>query len=272
MLDPLLVIACCAGLSLTLSYFSLGYYKVPHNNTTTSQLQVETDSDGDDITSSKKNRKRRVLIVTAHPDDECMFFGPTILHFTKEEKALVYLLCLSPGNYYGLGKVRRSELWNSCQMLGINCENIMLYRCDDLPDDPTIMWPTVRTANIVNQHLHALDIDMVITFDDYGVSGHINHSSIHYAIEHLVSECLLPQACEAYSLDSVNLLRKYSALLDVPLSYFSSSFALTIRDQQSSTLKKAMKCHATQYTWFRKLYMMFSRYVLINTLSRINVE
>lgn len=42
---------------------------------------------------------RRVLIVTAHPDDECMFFGPTILTLTQRQKpCTVYLLCLSNGS------------------------------------------------------------------------------------------------------------------------------------------------------------------------------
>lgn len=40
---------------------------------------------------------RRVLIVTAHPDDECMFFGPTILSLAKRPNCTVYLLCLSNG-------------------------------------------------------------------------------------------------------------------------------------------------------------------------------
>lgn len=40
---------------------------------------------------------RRVLIVIAHPDDESMFFGPTILSLTKRTNCQVYLLCLSNG-------------------------------------------------------------------------------------------------------------------------------------------------------------------------------
>lgn len=40
---------------------------------------------------------RRVLIVTAHPDDECMFFGPTILSLAKRSNCTIYLLCLSNG-------------------------------------------------------------------------------------------------------------------------------------------------------------------------------
>ena len=38
----------------------------------------------------------RALIVTAHPDDECMFFAPTIIRLV-ELNATVRLLCLSAG-------------------------------------------------------------------------------------------------------------------------------------------------------------------------------
>lgn len=38
----------------------------------------------------------RALLVTAHPDDECMFFAPAVLKLT-DSNAAVYLLCLSSG-------------------------------------------------------------------------------------------------------------------------------------------------------------------------------
>lgn len=40
----------------------------------------------------------RALLVTAHPDDECMFFAPTVLQLV-ESQAAVYLLCLSTGRF-----------------------------------------------------------------------------------------------------------------------------------------------------------------------------
>lgn len=46
---------------------------------------------------------RRVLLVIAHPDDECMFFGPTVLNFTANEHCTLYLLCLSTGNVASYG-------------------------------------------------------------------------------------------------------------------------------------------------------------------------
>jgi len=42
----------------------------------------------------------RVLFVTAHPDDECMFFAPTILFLTRSGQYDVFLLCLSSGDCY----------------------------------------------------------------------------------------------------------------------------------------------------------------------------
>jgi N-acetylglucosaminylphosphatidylinositol deacetylase len=54
-----------------------------------------------------KNRKERsaakILFVIAHPDDECMFFGPAITSLTKPnekknaERKNIFLLCLSDG-------------------------------------------------------------------------------------------------------------------------------------------------------------------------------
>jgi N-acetylglucosaminylphosphatidylinositol deacetylase len=37
-----------------------------------------------------------VLLVTAHPDDEAMFFAPTI-HTLLQQGASVHILCLSNG-------------------------------------------------------------------------------------------------------------------------------------------------------------------------------
>lgn len=42
-------------------------------------------------------RNRRILIVIAHPDDECMFFAPTILNLRQCGQYDLYLLCLSSG-------------------------------------------------------------------------------------------------------------------------------------------------------------------------------
>ena len=48
---------------------------------------------------SKAGSKTKVLFVTAHPDDEVMFFSPTILnHIADPNKYEVFILCLSTGS------------------------------------------------------------------------------------------------------------------------------------------------------------------------------
>lgn len=45
---------------------------------------------------NKEFHGKNVLFVTAHPDDECMFFAPIILQLAR--CAQVYLLCICTGN------------------------------------------------------------------------------------------------------------------------------------------------------------------------------
>lgn len=89
------------------------------------------------FTSSSRN-PLNILVLTAHPDDECMFFAPTILALTGsstlnepdapssaleeggiEQHRKVFSLCLSSGNADGLGEIRKRELAGSLDVLGI---------------------------------------------------------------------------------------------------------------------------------------------------------
>lgn len=84
----------------------------------------------------------RVLLLTAHPDDEAMFFGPTLLALASasppgeapidlqdhsqavlsipKPKLEVFSLCLSTGNADGLGNVRAAELEASLDIFGVS--------------------------------------------------------------------------------------------------------------------------------------------------------
>jgi LmbE family N-acetylglucosaminyl deacetylase len=64
--------------------------------------------------------QRRVALVVAHPDDEAMFFTPTIASLRAQQCA-IFVLCLSTGNFYGLGATRRREMQASCSdVLGVD--------------------------------------------------------------------------------------------------------------------------------------------------------
>lgn len=135
---------------------------------------------------------KRVLLIIAHPDDECMFFGPTIFNLLKVEKCVVYLLCLSTGANYGMGKIRKNELYKACRVLGIREENIIIQNHTLLPDAMDVNWPIDLVSQIVLHQVETYDIDTLLTFDRHGVSRHLNHCSIYYAIANLCMNKQLP--------------------------------------------------------------------------------
>lgn len=96
------------------------------------------------------------------------------------------------GVNYGMGKTRKRELYNACNVLGIREENIMIHNHTNMPDCIKTPWPTELVAKIVLKQIEQYSIDTVITFDKYGISRHPNHSSIYYAIAYLFVETTLP--------------------------------------------------------------------------------
>ncbi|CAH1382382.1 hypothetical protein MTP99_006356 [Tenebrio molitor] len=214
----------------------------------------------------------RVLFVIAHPDDECMFFGPTVLNFTKQNHCRVYLMCLSTGKNYGMGTVRKHELYKSCQMLGIDPSCIIVHNHSNLPDQMEAKWPIELVARLILNHIETYNINTLVTFDKHGVSYHLNHCSIYYAIAHLSIEKKLPCDCSVYVLETVNVLRKYWLLLDIPISFLLSRIRYLVTTTDRALIHKAMKQHRSQLVWFRRLYMLFSRYMLINSLQLMELS
>ncbi|XP_072209301.1 N-acetylglucosaminyl-phosphatidylinositol de-N-acetylase [Excalfactoria chinensis] len=208
----------------------------------------------------------RALLVTAHPDDEVMFFAPTLLRLGKAGARLA-VLCCSAGNYYSQGEIRKKELEQSCCLLGVPASNVTVVDHRDLPDNPSVEWDTQLLASFVLKHIEANNINLVVTFDAGGVSGHANHISLYTALRYLHSERKLPEGCRVLVLESVNLLRKYISILDVPLSCLLPRDALFIlTEEETEQARRAMQCHHSQLLWFRRIYMLFSRYMVINSL------
>ncbi|XP_040036061.1 N-acetylglucosaminyl-phosphatidylinositol de-N-acetylase isoform X3 [Gasterosteus aculeatus] len=215
---------------------------------------------GDDISA---------LLVTAHPDDECMFFAPTIIRLV-ELKANVHLLCLSEGNYYNQGAQRRQELLNSCAVLGIPDCRITIVDHKKLPDDPKAEWSVSLVSSVIVHHMRAHSFNMVLTFDESGVSSHANHTAIHKALRHLAFSGQVPNDCCLLSLVTVGPLRKYISFLELPFSWLQPAcLRCIIGSQGYRRAKDAMFCHRSQLLWFRYLYITFSRYMFVNTFQTI---
>jgi len=197
-------------------------------------------------------------------------------------------LVMSNGNNYGIGEVRSRELKDSCQSLGINADRCIALDHPDLQDNPKDWWDVALMQSIVHEHVEKWNIDTIITFDEGGVSGHINHRAVSAAVSDYASTN--PRAPVAFKLTTVSLLRKYTFLGDLPLTalpftwriiealFFPASTA-DLKDGSRAlvanswrrylTTRDAFGKHESQYTWDRHLYMIVSRYVWFNDLKRI---
>ena len=69
-----------------------------------------------------------------------------------------------------------------------------------------------------------------------------------------------------YTLRSVNILRKYIGFADFFVSLLDSHIYLNFNMYKNY---KAMAIHHSQFVWYRKLFVIFSRYGYINTLEKI---
>ncbi|XP_056909620.1 N-acetylglucosaminyl-phosphatidylinositol de-N-acetylase isoform X2 [Takifugu flavidus] len=241
------------------------------------------------LSSETKGAGIRALIVTAHPDDECMFFAPTIIQLVALN-ANVHLLCLSQGNYYNQGALRKQELLRSCALLGIpdfkitildhrstaqqrfisaqvvpaqfstNCATVITTW--SFPDDPKAEWNISLVSTVIMNHIESHAFNLVLTFDGRGVSSHANHIAIHKAVSHLALTGQVPNDCCFLKLVTVGLFRKYMSFLELPLSWLMpSSLFCCVGLHGYRLAKEAMFCHRTQLLWFRYLYVTFSRYI-----------
>uniref|UniRef100_A0A8D0WB68 N-acetylglucosaminylphosphatidylinositol deacetylase n=1 Tax=Sus scrofa TaxID=9823 RepID=A0A8D0WB68_PIG len=101
----------------------------------------------------------RALLVTAHPDDEAMFFAPTILGLARLGHQLS-LLCFSAGDYYNQGEIRKKELLQSCDVLGIPSSSVTIIDNRDFPDNPAVRWDPGRVADVLLRHIELNGIDL----------------------------------------------------------------------------------------------------------------
>lgn len=105
---------------------------------------------------------KNLLVVTAHPDDECLFFAPSILAVLDSNRGVKGgLLAISTGNNYGIGKLREKELVASCSALGIDSSRCTALDTAQLQDDPKTWWDTELIQSIVRQYVEEWEVDAV---------------------------------------------------------------------------------------------------------------
>ncbi|SBT79678.1 N-acetylglucosaminylphosphatidylinositol deacetylase, putative [Plasmodium malariae] len=102
-----------------------------------------------------------ISLIIAHPDDEVMFFFPTLkLLFDKKKKKELFLFSLSNGNYYGKGKIREKELFNVWSYLGGEKNNCEILD-DDQIQDSWNFWDEQHLANVLTDYCSKRNIKLI---------------------------------------------------------------------------------------------------------------
>ncbi|GIJ86187.1 N-acetylglucosaminyl-phosphatidylinositol de-N-acetylase [Aspergillus pseudoviridinutans] len=198
---------------------------------------------------------KRICLLIAHPDDEAMFFSPTVLALTKPELGNhVKILCLSSGDADGLGHIRKKELQQSAKHLGLRAESDVFIIDDParFPDSMTATWSesdvssllasafapdlasqsqsqsSAARKRVAGTGAPTATIDILITFDKHGVSNHPNHRSLYHGAVHFLRALMKDKAgytCPVtlYTLTTTNILRKYIGVLDAPWTMASGA-------------------------------------------------
>ncbi|KAF4462920.1 N-acetylglucosaminyl-phosphatidylinositol de-N-acetylase [Fusarium albosuccineum] len=249
-------------------------------------------------------KNKRICLLIAHPDDEAMFFSPTVLALTRPEAGNhVKILCLSTvpmvhnlGNADGLGDVRKKELVKSGMTLGLRDEDdvFVIDNPTDFPDSMTRMWDKNMIASLLgnafapqfNQQRTSnvqptANIDILITFDSNGVSSHPNHISLYLGARSFVQALTQGDAessspVDLYTLTSVGIVRKYSSFLDALLTLLGRAKGEDKEHPSSLVfMNQLVGGHAFSTAWqamtqAHKSQMVWFRYGWI-TLSRYMV-
>lgn len=217
-----------------------------------------------------------VLMVTAHPDDETMFFGPTIQDLIAHDNNLHFLVLCS-GNATGIGALRAQEMVKAGKLLGVPGANVEVIDDPRMPDSMTTNWDTEVVKTHVLNSIKKTKAKVIVTFDDYGISNHPNHQSASKgALAAARQVAQKTQQFRVLTLNSVSIFRKYLFTLDslVSRALYSTADEYTIVSsslQYHLTNRALQEGHVSQMVWFRKLWIRFSRYMVVNTLKEVDL-
>lgn len=219
------------------------------------------------------------------------------------------------GDADGLGETRKKELQKSALQLGLRDESDVFIIDDPtrFPDSMTADWPADQVSSLLASAFSpdlaatlngskkadpkkapTATIDILVTFDQHGISNHINHRSLYHGAVHFMRLLMkekpgFASPVDLYTLTSLSMFRKYAGVLDAPISMLHGAFSNVVA--RLSRVKKdgsgparllfvssvaewltaqaaMVKCHQSQMVWFRWGWITIGRYMTVNDLKK----
>lgn len=143
--------------------------------------------------------KKRILVVTAHPDDETFGMGGTIAKY-QAEGVEISIICATKGEvgeadadllaqYPSMAALRVAEMREAMQVLGIDDFHFLGYRDSGMPGSPDnnhpqafIQAPVKKVGMDIAYYLRKLKPEIVLTSDSVGGYGHPDHIHVYNSV------------------------------------------------------------------------------------------
>jgi N-acetylglucosamine malate deacetylase 2 len=132
-----------------------------------------------------------VAAVVAHPDDETFGLGALLANLASEGRE-VRVLCFTHGEAStigagpGLGDIRRRELFDAAQVLGVAHVTLL-----DLTDGSLDALPDAELDTHIDRWL-GTDVAALVVLEPQGVTGHPDHQAVSRAAERVADQRALP--------------------------------------------------------------------------------
>lgn len=220
------------------------------------------------VSESMVSKLTSVTLVVAHPDDEVMFFSPTLTQFNEllPISIPINVVCMTAGDADGLGHIRKQELVDSLRIMFHGRQ----FGCDvlDFEDGMDAVWDQVLLEKQLRSSIPDSN-PLVLTFDQFGVSGHINHISCGRLVEKL------PYSHKLHLRSDQPIYVKYSAFIagifqlgisTVYPDYGKPRCFISTLPQYLLAASAMSLAHTSQMVWFRVGWWLFSRFCFINEL------
>lgn len=194
--------------------------------------------------------RKTIVCVFAHPDDEAFGPGGTIATLAKEND--VYILCATKGeagqNSHAdkktpLQEHRMNELKRSSKILGVKKVIFLNYIDGTLSNN---LYH--KLAKSITTHLKKLKPEILLTYENRGISGHIDHIAVSLVTTYVFYELPFVNQLYYYCLNSEQrnaMKNKY--FIYRPPGYSKSEISKTFKTSAVWNLKlKAMQQHVSQ--------------------------
>jgi len=229
-----------------------------------------------------------LLLVTAHPDDESMFFAP-LLDAARAAGMHVRVLSLTDGGAGGDGRVRARELAAAGAALGFSPSVAAVAGVRDGMHEE---WDVGAAARAIVAEARAARARArggalaLASFDARGVTGHANHVAAAAAARAaaralgapLFALRTVPRGARfcgpraararwaaAAARGAPAALPRAGAWPRAPLVLFARGAA------PCAGVWRGMRAHASQFVWHRRLWAIFSAYAYFVELECVDV-